>query len=67
MNENGETIYANDSVQISENGSIYLRAQRSGAGGNRTYTITYEAVDDSQNVTVQSATVVVPHAQGGSF
>jgi len=70
MHEDGETTtngHADNSVHIDENGSIYLRAQRSGTGGNRTYTITYEAVDDSENVTVQSATVVVPHAQGGSF
>jgi hypothetical protein len=44
-------------------GSIYLRAERTGSGSGRIYTITYEAVDDSGNVTVGSATVTVPHDQ----
>jgi hypothetical protein len=44
-------------------GSIYLRAERTGSSSGRIYTITYEAVDDSNNVTVGSATVTVPHDQ----
>jgi hypothetical protein len=69
MNESGEAInsgYATSSgdVQTSDDGTIYLRAERSGAGGDRIYTITYKAVDDSENATVQSTTVIVPHDQG---
>ena len=66
MNEGVDVIndwYANDNVQVSGNDSIYLRAQRSGAGDDRLYTITYKAMDDSGNVTVQSATAIVPHDQ----
>lgn len=67
MSEGGEVIndwHTNDNVQVNGIDSIYLRAQRGGAGGDRIYTITYKAVDDSGNVTVQSVTVVVPHDQG---
>lgn len=34
-----------------------LRVERSGMGSGRIYTITYEARDDSWNVTVRQATV----------
>ncbi|UCE99911.1 MAG: hypothetical protein JSV82_02270, partial [Planctomycetota bacterium] len=44
-------------------GSIYLRAERTGTGTGRIYTISYQAVDDSNNVAVDSATVTVPHDQ----
>jgi hypothetical protein len=37
-----------------------LRAERGGVGSGRVYTITYEAADDSGNVTVRQATVTVP-------
>jgi hypothetical protein len=40
-----------------------LRAERSGLGTGRVYTITYEAVDDSGNTTVQQLTVTVPRDQ----
>jgi len=49
-----------DDIQIGDEG-IWLRAERSGRGTGRVYTITYQAVDDSGNVTVQEATVTVPH------
>jgi len=49
-----------DDIVIGEDGSIYLRAERAGYLEGRVYTITYEAVDDSGNATVQSAEVVVP-------
>jgi hypothetical protein len=39
-----------------------LRAERSGGGSGRVYTVTYEAADDSGNVTVAQATVSVPHS-----
>jgi hypothetical protein len=38
-----------------------LRAERSGAGSGRIYTITYQASDASGNTTVASTQVVVPH------
>jgi hypothetical protein len=40
--------------------SFQLRAERSGSGNGRTYTVTYRATDDSGNVTTVSATVFVP-------
>ena len=52
-----------DDIQIGDDGSIYLRAERSGTGTGRVHTITYQAADDSGNVTVRSATVTVPHDQ----
>ena len=63
-NEGDDTIgdgHTSDDIQIGEDGSIYLRAERSGTGSDRIYTITYEAVDACGNVAVSSATVTVPH------
>ncbi|HIJ53226.1 MAG TPA: hypothetical protein HPP66_10880, partial [Planctomycetes bacterium] len=48
---------------VSDDGSIYLRAERSGTGSDRIYSITYQAVDDCGNAAVRSATVTVPHDQ----
>ncbi|HUS72686.1 MAG TPA: choice-of-anchor Q domain-containing protein, partial [Sedimentisphaerales bacterium] len=55
--------HTEDDIQIGDDGSIYLRAERSGGGDNRVYTITYRAVDDCGNGAVRSATVTVPHDQ----
>jgi hypothetical protein len=66
MNEDDEAIgdgHTTDDIQVDDNGLIYLRAERSGAGSGRIYTITYQAVDDSGNAAVASATVTVPHDQ----
>jgi hypothetical protein len=38
-----------------------LRAERSGSGGDRIYTVTYQATDDSGNQARVSQQVVVPH------
>jgi hypothetical protein len=54
--------HTDDDIQIDE-GNIYLRAERSGTGTGRIYTITYQAVDDSGNVSIDTAEVVVPHDQ----
>jgi hypothetical protein len=40
-----------------------LRAERSGSGNDRVYTITYEATDASGNSTIRQATVAVPKSQ----
>ncbi|MHC4157495.1 MAG: fibronectin type III domain-containing protein [Planctomycetota bacterium] len=50
-----------DDIKIEDDGSIYLRAERNGTGDDRIYTIIYQAIDDSGNITEQSATVTVPH------
>lgn len=48
-------------VQITEAGEIYVRAERSGSGHDRFYTITYRATDKSGNVGFGTADVRVPH------
>jgi hypothetical protein len=53
---NGQT---DDDIQIGEDGTIYVRAKRN-RSGDRIYTITYQAIDDSGNAKVGSATVTVP-------
>jgi parallel beta-helix repeat protein len=66
MNEDDEATgdgHTTDDIQVDDNGSIYLRAERSGAGSGRIYTITYQAVDCSGNAAVARATVTVPHDQ----
>jgi hypothetical protein len=63
-NEGDDTIgdgHTSNDIQIGEDGSIYLRSERSGLRTDRVYTITYEAVDDCGNVAVSSATVSIPH------
>jgi len=44
---------------INSDGTISLRAERSGTG--RMYTITYQATDTAGNATTAPATVTVPH------
>jgi hypothetical protein len=48
-------------IVITEDGRIFLRAERSGTGNDRTYTITYRATDASGKSTTASADVLVPH------
>ena len=62
----GDGDTAND-IQGAEFGTndidFQLRAERSGTGKGRVYTITYTATDYAGNVTVATATVTVPHSQ----
>ena len=48
-------------IQVDAEGNIFLRAERSGTGDGRVYTLTYEASDASGNSTTATATVTVPH------
>jgi len=48
-------------IRITPDGSIYFCATRSGNSKGRIYTLTYEACDASDNCTVKTATVTVPH------
>jgi hypothetical protein len=54
----GHTV---DDIQVDGNGTISLRAERSGNGNGRIYTITYAATDACGNSSLASATVEVPH------
>jgi hypothetical protein len=46
--------------------SVDLRAERSGNGNGRVYTVKVECVDDSGNASRGIGTVKVPHDQGGN-
>jgi hypothetical protein len=51
--------------QITGDHSVKLRAERSGKGKGRTYTITIQAADTSSNLSqTRDVTVTVPHDQG---
>jgi hypothetical protein len=47
-------------VQVDGAGNIALRAERSGTGGGRVYTITYTVTDGARNSIIVSTTVSVP-------
>jgi predicted extracellular nuclease len=55
--DDGNTV--NDIVIVDDN-TFKLRAERSGVGDGRVYTITYQVTDDCGNTTVATATVEVP-------
>jgi hypothetical protein len=64
VNEGDDTIgdgHTSDDIEIGDDGSIFVRSERSGTRTGRIYTITYLAVDDSGNETIRSATVSIPH------
>ncbi len=48
-------------IVISSPTTVLLRAERSGNGDGRIYTISYQAADAAGNTTVSSAQVLVPH------
>ena len=53
-----------DDIVMVDDFTFKLRAERSGTGDGRIYTITYEVTDACGNSTVATATVTVPHDQG---
>jgi predicted extracellular nuclease len=55
--DDGNTV--ND-IEIGDDTTFRLRAERSGTGSGRVYTVTYRATDDCGNATTASATVSVP-------
>lgn len=59
----GDGDTANDSV-ITGNLTLQLRAERSGNGNGRTYTITVEARDAAGNVSTRTTSVSVPKSMG---
>ena len=60
MPGDGHTV---DDIVVDEDGKIWLRAERSGTGDGRVYTITYTATDAAGNTAAAEATVTVPHDQ----
>ncbi len=58
-----ESIAPEDAV-ITGNLTVNLRAERSGDGRGRVYTITVQCTDAAGNVTTKTVTVTVPHDQG---
>ena len=61
----GDTINDIQGVTLNTLDLAFLfRAERAGPLGDRRYTATYRATDDSGNSKVTSATVIVPHNQG---
>jgi hypothetical protein len=50
-----------DDIVIIDDFTFMLRAERSGKGSGRTYTITYKATDASGNESMTSVTIEVPH------
>lgn len=44
--------------------TLLVRAERSGTGDGRVYTVTIDVADDSGNIASGSTTIVVPHDQG---
>ena len=61
-NDVGDGNTVNDIVIINDF-TFNLRAERSGTGCGRTYTITYQATDASGNTAMATVTVEVPHNQ----
>jgi hypothetical protein len=55
--DDGDTV---DDIVIIDDYTFHLRAERSGSGDGRVYTITYQVTDDCGNTTVGTATVAVP-------
>ncbi|HEX8096121.1 MAG TPA: hypothetical protein VF542_20035, partial [Jatrophihabitans sp.] len=54
-----------DDVQVTADGRVFVRAERSATDGARIYTITYRATDRSGNIGFGSATVLVPKDNSG--
>jgi len=57
----GKTL--NDIQYDASTGQIWLRAERSGSGTGRIYTLTFQATDDAGNTSSASTTVTVPRNQ----
>lgn len=51
-------------IEIKPDRRVFLRAERSGTGTGRVYTLTYKATDAAGNVSQGTAAVKVPHNKG---
>ena len=61
-NGKGDGNTTNDIVIVDDT-SFRLRAERSGRGNGRVYTITYQVADDCGNTATDSVDVLVPHSR----
>ncbi|MCH7960192.1 MAG: carboxylesterase family protein, partial [Candidatus Hydrogenedentes bacterium] len=52
-----------DDIQVDSSGRIFLRAERSGKGDGRIYTLSFQATDATGNQTIATATVTVAKSQ----
>ncbi len=57
----GNTV---DDIVVVDDFKYMLRAERSGGGSGRIYTITYLATDSCDNSATATTTVTVPHSKG---
>jgi DNA/RNA endonuclease G (NUC1) len=65
-NGNGSGNTLNDIVIAANCKSVQLRAEHEGGGDGRVYTITFLVKDAAGNTTTTTATITVPHNQGGA-
>ena len=50
--------------EITPDGRVFVRAERSGTGQKRVYTVTFKAQDQAGNMSFASVDITVPHDQG---
>jgi hypothetical protein len=65
-NSTGDGNTTSDIVIAASCKSVQLRAERSGNGNGRVYTITLNVADASNNVSTATFKVTVPHSQNGA-
>jgi hypothetical protein len=65
-NSTGDGNTTHDIVIAADCKSVQLRAERSGNGNGRVYTITLKVTDASGNVATAAFKVTVPHSQNGA-
>jgi len=64
LGDGNTSVDIQDASLGTDDRQFLLRAERSGSGAGRVYTITYKATDHSGNSTTRTATVTVPKSQG---
>ena len=65
-NSTGDDNTSSDILIAANCNSVQLRAERSGNGNGRVYTITLKITDASNNVSTATFKITVPHSQNGA-